>query len=560
MKTLLKKNWKILVVALVIVATLSIGAIAVFGKSEPKVSIERYNLSFSDTVYLTYAVKFDNLPEGAEKGILAWDKPQSSYTIESSGYTKINKHTTTVNFGTGTCYVYDYKGIAAKEMTDSVYIVGYVKDGDNYTYSELSKFGVLDYAYNKLGFTGTPTTNEKFANLLQAMLEYGAEAQKYFDYNTENLATDKYYLVNVSGGVLDDLAAHGLYRVGVEVSVTAPQSKNGENFIAWVDDKGEYVSFDSSFTYTIPERNSTLTAVYTASNLYLALDGGTLPAGAVTEYDPAQDTELPTPTKTNAVFMGWYTTQRFDDGIRVEKISKGTSGTVILFAKWALVNCDFEGSNIDISEETAKNASYNKVNVNCQKVGTSAKTVTDGDNKYLQVSVCGEDSIVSSTSSSYNLTHFTEQAISFKIDLAKIKDVDRLNLSINIATTGGAYGQLRVASMNRSNGEVKLVGGSKVLAVVGEDFVTLRIVVDFASGDGIAYDENGNELDRVKLTVPTAKEGNTQPETLADWQKVAKEFLLYCYMTNSAYSTTGTAASLAYDNIVIVEGNCFAKN
>ncbi len=556
----MKKHLKIAVAVIVFAVVIAVGTVIALGLGDPAVTVEKYNLTFKDTVYLTYAVRFDNLPSGAEKGILVWDEPQSEYTVNASGYTKITNHSGTVNFGNGTCYIYDYKGIAAKEMTDSVYIVGYIKDGDNYTYSELSKFGVLHYAYNKLGYTGEGTTNAKFAELLQSLLQYGTEAQKYFGYNVGNLATDKYYLLELDGGKLDDLSTFGLYKEGIELNVTAPATKDGAGFAAWVASDGEYLSFEPSFTYTVQGANEKLTALYSKTNLNLVLNGGALAAGDVTEYDPAADTALPIPTKANSVFEGWYTSQSFDVGTRVEKIPAGTSGVVTIFARWSttLVDNDFESSNIDVNHGTA---SHGGVSVNANKVGSAAKTETDANNnKYLKMSVEAEDAIVSASSSTYNLTHFNEQSISIQLDLAKIGGVDLLRTNINIATSGSAYGQLAIATVNPTTGNVSLVGSSKVIATVGEEFVTLRLVVDFAAGDGIAYDADGNELDRVKLAVPTNNKGNPRPASLAEWQKVATNYLLYCYMKNSSYSTTGTVASIAYDDIFIADGNSFRND
>lgn len=556
----MRKHLKIAIAGIVFAVVLAVGTVIALGFGDPAVTVEKYNLTFKDTVYLTYAVRFDNLPSGAEKGILVWDKPQSEYTVNTGGYTKITAHSGTVNFGNGTCYIYDYKGIAAKEMTDTVYIVGYIKDGDKYTYSELSKFGVLHYAYNKLGYTGDGTTNEKFAELLQSLLQYGAEAQKYFGYNVGNLATDKYYLLELDGGKLDDLATFGLYKEGIELNVTAPDTKDGAGFAGWIDQDGKYVSYESSFTHTVSGANEKLTATYSKTNLNFVLNGGALAPEDVFEYDPATDTTLPVPTKANSVFEGWYTSQSFDGGTRVEKIQAGTSGVVTLFSRWSttLVDNDFESSNIDVSHGIAN---HGGISVNANKAGSSAKTQTDeNNNKYLKMSVEAEDAIVSATSSTYNLTHFKEQSISIQLDLAKIEGVDLLRTGINIATSGSAYGQLAIATVNPSTGAVTLAGSKKVIATVGEDFVTLRFVVDFAAGDGIAYDEDGNELDRVKLTVPTNNKGNPQPATLAEWQKVAKNYLLYCYLKNSSYGTTGNAASVAFDNIFIADGNLFRND
>ncbi len=274
----MKKRFKILIAVLICAVAVTVGAFAVFGDSEPSASVVSYNLTFSDTVDISYAVHFENVPDGAETGILSWDSPQSSYTIDSynaanavkaGSSKKITEYKSTVNFSSvGLCYVYDYTGIAAKEMNDDIYTVAYVKDSSgNYTYSELSKFSILQYAYIKLGYTGAASTNQKFIDLLQAMLNYGEEAQKYFSYNTDALPySHKYYQLCLDGGTLSDAANIGLYREGASVSVTAPYIKDGRYCVGWVDGYGKYVSFSPSFDYTVIAENTTLTAVYSDTN------------------------------------------------------------------------------------------------------------------------------------------------------------------------------------------------------------------------------------------------------------------------------------------------------
>ena len=64
------------------------------------------------------------------------------------------------------------------------------------------------------------------------------------------------------------------------------------------------------------------------------LNGGELPTGAKTKYAEAMDTfNLPTPSKENSEFIGWYDNPEFS-GNPVMQIVKGTTGNKSFYAKW----------------------------------------------------------------------------------------------------------------------------------------------------------------------------------------------------------------------------------
>ena len=65
------------------------------------------------------------------------------------------------------------------------------------------------------------------------------------------------------------------------------------------------------------------------------LDGGTNPSGATTKYTVEQSVTLPTPTKENYEFLGWYEKSDFS-GSAVTAISKGIAGDKVYYAQWKL--------------------------------------------------------------------------------------------------------------------------------------------------------------------------------------------------------------------------------
>ena len=78
-------------------------------------------------------------------------------------------------------YKFTYSGIFAYEMGDELIArVVAEKDGENYV-SDSDVYCIKTYAYNNLKKT---TVSNKLKTLLVDMLNYGAEAQAYFNYNT----------------------------------------------------------------------------------------------------------------------------------------------------------------------------------------------------------------------------------------------------------------------------------------------------------------------------------------------------------------------------------------
>ncbi len=81
--------------------------------------------------------------------------------------------------------------------------------------------------------------------------------------------------------------------------------------------------------------NATCTA--TSYTITYELNGGTNPSNAKTSYTIEDEYTLPTPTKTNYNFGGWYTSSDFS-GTAVTRIAKGSTGNKTFYAKWTQ-NC-----------------------------------------------------------------------------------------------------------------------------------------------------------------------------------------------------------------------------
>jgi hypothetical protein len=80
-------------------------------------------------------------------------------------------------------YMVQTTGIAAKNMGDNVYVRVYMRKTDGtYFYGSIMSYSPKTYAYNRLA-----DENSKMHDLCVALLNYGAAAQVYFGYKTDDL-------------------------------------------------------------------------------------------------------------------------------------------------------------------------------------------------------------------------------------------------------------------------------------------------------------------------------------------------------------------------------------
>ncbi len=142
-------------------------------------------------------------------------KYDSVYIVAVNGENEI---VLSENIG-GSYYVYQM-ALAAKQMTDVYDVTIYgVKDDQTYkgaTMSEWTLKKMIVEMLDKKNVDGNSETDQKQSKVLANLLNYGAEAQKAFSYNTDNLATD---------GLAEEHAA--LIETSVELANTGSVSENG---------------------------------------------------------------------------------------------------------------------------------------------------------------------------------------------------------------------------------------------------------------------------------------------------------------------------------------------
>ena len=223
-------------------------------------SIEYANLKFEDNVYILYAAGSENIEDTSSIKLLVWDSVPAEYTAESSPDYTLNVYNHQEINGV-TYPVFCFTELAAKQMTDDVYVCAYYDDNGTEIYSAPFKYSILQYAYNMIN---GGTDDGKLQDLLYSMLNYGSAAQRYYNYNIERPADGEYVNVKVNGGTLEDGFTYGLYNRNEAITVTAPAEKEGYPFAYWLDQDG-YSYGDGESTYTFSGElygDTLLTAVY----------------------------------------------------------------------------------------------------------------------------------------------------------------------------------------------------------------------------------------------------------------------------------------------------------
>ena len=119
------------------VLTLSLGA-----KSEaPTLSLDYANLIFDDSITVRYAVAA-NISE--DVSLLCWTSPDDSYEKGTEDRVIATHSSATIE---GKSYlVFDYTDLAAKQMTDEIYVRAYAVVNGEALYSNVRKYSVLEYA------------------------------------------------------------------------------------------------------------------------------------------------------------------------------------------------------------------------------------------------------------------------------------------------------------------------------------------------------------------------------------------------------------------------------
>lgn len=345
----------------------------VFAAEEPSLEIVAKNITFKDSVFLKFAVSSENADDVK---MLVWTSPQSSYEYGTQKVVLSSDGTQTISGKV--CKTYTFTGLTASQMTDDVYGRAYtVKNGIAY-YSEVVKYSILDYAYSKLGKTGTASTNQKLIKVLNTMLEYGAAAQEYYGggqgYHLERLANEEYYQVRVIGGLLEIGFDRHLYKQGASVMIKADSvDENGNTFSHWENSAGVSVGTSAEMQIVVGTANEQYTAVYgetvpvSYTVTFADYDGSIISTQSVESGGnavPPAD-----PTRDGYVFTGWdgnYTNVTEDVTVTAtySQAQGGTNAHTVTFY-------DYDGTTVLTSKSGIEEGGYAEPPADPVKAGAS---------------------------------------------------------------------------------------------------------------------------------------------------------------------------------------------
>ncbi len=338
------------------------------------------NLSFENDTHLMYAIRSD----AANVCLLVWSDHKNDY-LKGTESAELLPLESQMEINGEPYTVFKYTGLAAKQMTDNVYVRACIDNGNgDITYGGVHKYSILQYAYNKLGKTGQATTNEKLIKMLEDMLAYGASAQNYHNYKTDRLATDAFVQLRLTAGNLPDGFSHGLYRVGESVNIVAPL-KNAEDvaFTQWIDKNGNVIASTAEHALTVENENNAYTPEYISYSSGLEFDtngDGTcylVDIGTCTDLD----VKIPPSSPDGDVVIGIEGSTFADTDI----ISVSIPSTVVEIGRKAFNNCAaltdvyYGGSESDwaLVEIATGNTALESATIHFAKVETYTVTFVD---------------------------------------------------------------------------------------------------------------------------------------------------------------------------------------
>ena len=161
------------------------GTCSVCGAADPNYNSltltgKTFSLSFEDEILVNFYYTVSDTSKVAEQGMLVFYTNPGSASVSNADerYSDYNYNSVTGYYVTTT------KGIAAKQMGDTRYYAAYAKLSDgSYVYSDLYAYSPKKYALSRLA----NSTSDSMKALCVAMLNYGTEAQLYFNYRTDDL-------------------------------------------------------------------------------------------------------------------------------------------------------------------------------------------------------------------------------------------------------------------------------------------------------------------------------------------------------------------------------------
>lgn len=179
----------------------------------PSISLKYPTLSFEDEILLNVYFAASELTDVVQMGLITYGADVSSWNVNNAE-TVVSGYTFSKEAG---LYYATTEGIAAKCLGDTIYFAVFAQLSDgSYHYSELVHYSPKTYAYSQLNNGGA-----EMKPLVVAMLNYGAAAQTYFGYHTDNLvnnglnASDKALVKGYAASMMNAVTPVDSSKVGI---------------------------------------------------------------------------------------------------------------------------------------------------------------------------------------------------------------------------------------------------------------------------------------------------------------------------------------------------------
>jgi hypothetical protein len=210
--------------------------------AQPTLTGTGFTLSFEDEILVNFYYTAENTADVTEQGMLVFyaDPGEADISKADDIYTGSKSD--------GSVFMNTTRGIAAKEMGDERYYCAYAKLTDGtYAYSPLYQYSPQKYALSRIA----NSSNDKLKALCVSMLNYGAAAQNFFGYRTDDLmnasltAQQQALVVSYDAGLFTGAVAADPAKTGSFVKTATGFTK-----------KNASVSFEGAFAinyYFTPE-------------------------------------------------------------------------------------------------------------------------------------------------------------------------------------------------------------------------------------------------------------------------------------------------------------------
>ncbi len=201
----------------------------------PEITAKSFSLSFEDEMLVNFYYLISDAASVSEHGMLVFDQQPASVRYEDAVDSYVG-----ISDPVSGRFMATTDGISAKALGDTRYYAAYARLQDGtYVYSGVYDYSPRKYAENMLSKS---TTTDKQKALCVAMLNYGAAAQKYFDYRPAELVNDR--LTDAQRAMVVP------YDPGLFTGAVAADSSKLGSFVATSFGFGKNtasVSFDSAF-------------------------------------------------------------------------------------------------------------------------------------------------------------------------------------------------------------------------------------------------------------------------------------------------------------------------